>query len=100
MAQLWKLPVIYVCENNLYNEYTHSREATAGEFTARAAAFAIENAEVDGQDVRAVYAAAARLVARARGPRSCCARRIVIAGITSATSTAHTIARRRKNRNG
>ena len=66
MAQLWRLPVIYVCENNLYNEYTHYREATAGEFVARAAAFAIENEEVDGQDVRAVYAAATRLVERAR----------------------------------
>src|SRR5437773_8739135 len=66
MAQLWKLPVIYVCENNLYNEYTHHTETTAGSMLARAAAFGIESVEVDGQDVRAVHTTARRLVARAR----------------------------------
>lgn len=66
MAALWKLPVIYVCENNLYNEYTHYTETTAGEITARASAFGIPVEQIDGQDVRLVYATAARLVARAR----------------------------------
>ncbi|MGH3465723.1 MAG: thiamine pyrophosphate-dependent dehydrogenase E1 component subunit alpha [Kribbellaceae bacterium] len=66
MASLWKLPVLYVCENNLYNEYTHYSETTAGEIGARPAAFGIPVEEVDGQNVRAVYAAAARLVERAR----------------------------------
>ena len=66
MAQLWKLPVIYVCENNLYNEYTHHTESTAGSMRARAEAFGLLTDEVDGQDVRAVFAAAQRLVARAR----------------------------------
>lgn len=66
MAQLWQLPVIYVCENNMYNEYTHFSETTAGDILARAQAFGIETAEVDGQDVRAVYQTAQRLVARAR----------------------------------
>ena len=66
MASLWKLPVIYVCENNLYNEYTHYSETTAGEIAARPAAFGIPVEEVDGQDVRAVYTATARAVARAR----------------------------------
>src|SRR5262245_20078518 len=42
MASLWKLPVIYACENNLYNEYTHSTETTAGEPLTRAEAFGIE----------------------------------------------------------
>jgi acetoin:2,6-dichlorophenolindophenol oxidoreductase subunit alpha len=66
MAQLWKLPVIYVCENNLYNEYTHYTESTAGSLKARAEAFGIHTEEIDGQDVRLVYLAALRLVERAR----------------------------------
>ncbi len=66
LAQLWKLPVLYICENNFYNEYTHYRETTAGELTARAQAFGMHAEEVDGQDVRAVYAAARHLVERAR----------------------------------
>ncbi len=66
LAQLWKLPVIYVCENNFYNEYTHYRETTAGELTARAQAFGMVTEEVDGQDVRATYAATRRAVERAR----------------------------------
>jgi acetoin:2,6-dichlorophenolindophenol oxidoreductase subunit alpha len=66
LAQLWKLPVIYVCENNLYTEYTHFSETTAGDILARAKAFGLQAEAVDGQDVRAVFATAARLVDRAR----------------------------------
>jgi pyruvate dehydrogenase E1 component alpha subunit len=66
LASLWTLPVVYVCENNLYNEYTHYSETTAGDIAARAAAFGIPSEEVDGQDVRAVHAAATRAVERAR----------------------------------
>ena len=66
LAQLWKLPVIYVCENNLYNEYTHYSETTAGDVQARAMAFGLAAETIDGQDVRAVNAAAAQMVARAR----------------------------------
>lgn len=66
MASLWRLPVIYVCENNLYNEYTHYRETTSGEILTRPRAFGIPAEEVDGQDVRQVLAAARRAVARAR----------------------------------
>lgn len=66
LSQLWKLPVIYVCENNLYNEYTHFSETTAGTILGRAEAFGIESASVDGQDVRAVHEVASRFVKRAR----------------------------------
>jgi TPP-dependent pyruvate/acetoin dehydrogenase alpha subunit len=66
MASLWKLPVIYVCENNQYNEYTHYSETTAGEVTARATAFGIHTESVDGQDVRAVHATALKFVNSAR----------------------------------
>jgi len=66
LAQLFKLPVIYVCENNLYTEYTHYSETTAGDILMRATAFGLEAVRVDGQDVRAVHEAAQRLVNRAR----------------------------------
>jgi len=60
LAALWSLPVIYVCENNLYNEYTHYTETTAGDLLARPRSLGVEAEEVDGQDVRAVHGAAAR----------------------------------------
>jgi acetoin:2,6-dichlorophenolindophenol oxidoreductase subunit alpha len=66
LAQLFKLPVIYVCENNLYTEYTHYSECTAGDVLMRAQAFGLEAVSVDGQDVRAVHQTAQRLVNRAR----------------------------------
>ncbi|HXM92876.1 MAG TPA: thiamine pyrophosphate-dependent dehydrogenase E1 component subunit alpha [Candidatus Dormibacteraeota bacterium] len=66
LAALWKLPVIYVCENNLYTEYTHFSETTAGDILARGIAFGVQSESVDGQDVRAVYATAKKLVERAR----------------------------------
>jgi acetoin:2,6-dichlorophenolindophenol oxidoreductase subunit alpha len=65
-AQLWKLPVIFVCENNGYNEYTHFSESTAGDVSARASAFDIANETIDGQDVRAVYQTASKYIERAR----------------------------------
>ncbi|HEX9788754.1 MAG TPA: thiamine pyrophosphate-dependent dehydrogenase E1 component subunit alpha [Candidatus Binatia bacterium] len=66
MASLWTLPVIYVCENNQYNEYTHYRETTAGEVTARAQAFGLHTESIDGQDVKAVHSTALKLADRAR----------------------------------
>jgi pyruvate dehydrogenase E1 component alpha subunit len=66
MAALWKLPVIYVCENNMYGEYTHVSETTAGEILARGPAFGVPSEQANGQDVRAVYEATKKLVDRAR----------------------------------
>ncbi len=68
MAALWKLPVIYVCENNHFGEYTRFDEATVTSqpIGARAAAFGLPTAQVDGNDVVAVYEAAKEAVDRAR----------------------------------
>ncbi|MEP3275048.1 MAG: thiamine pyrophosphate-dependent dehydrogenase E1 component subunit alpha [Stappiaceae bacterium] len=66
MAALWKLPVIYACENNLYGEYTKVEETLAGSLTARAEAFGIPSHVVDGQDVLAVNTLTQKLVARCR----------------------------------
>jgi pyruvate dehydrogenase E1 component alpha subunit len=66
MASLWKLPVIYVCENNQYNEYTNYRETTAGEVTERAKAFGMAAETIDGQDIHLVHATSLRLAERAR----------------------------------
>src|SRR5215472_11191319 len=64
MAALWKLPVIYVCENNLYGEYTPCGDTIAGDILARAQAFGIHAETVDGQDVQSVNAMMRRLVER------------------------------------
>lgn len=66
MAALWKLPVIYACENNGYSEYTRTDEIAAGSIMARAEAFGIEAFQVDGQDVLAVNKLSQELVERAR----------------------------------
>src|SRR5512147_284177 len=66
MAALWKLPVIYVCENNLYGEDTPGSETVAGEILLRPRAMGVHAESVNGQDVQAVYATMKRLVERAR----------------------------------
>src|SRR5438132_1111440 len=66
MAALWKLPVIYVCENNLYNEYTHMSETTAGNIELRGPAFGVPAETIDGQNVRAVFDVTSELVDRTR----------------------------------
>ena len=66
MASIWKLPVIYACENNAYGEYTATEKVTAGQIIKRGDAFGIPSFDVDGMDVIQVYEAAADAVARAR----------------------------------
>lgn len=67
MAVLWKLPLIYVCENNQYTEFTHWKKLTSGEgLAARARAMGMNALEVDGNNVVAVYQAARDLVDAAR----------------------------------
>ena len=67
LAAVWKLPIIYLCENNQYALSTASTRTTAGESIAgRAAAYGIPGVRVDGNDVLAVYEATKTAVARAR----------------------------------
>ena len=67
-AAVHRLPVVFVCENNFYGEFTPMASATAGgDITARAAAYGIPGVRVDGNDLWAVYAAAREAVDRARG---------------------------------
>jgi len=77
IASLWKLPLIYVMENNVYGEYTSTARSTAGSGPARAEAMGIPAVSVDGNDVLAVYEAARLATSQARagnGPRfiECC----------------------------
>tara|TARA_B110000196_G_scaffold135319_1_gene117296 strand:+ start:1078 stop:2130 length:1053 start_codon:yes stop_codon:yes gene_type:complete len=68
-AVIWKLPVIFVCENNLYMEYTAIKDVTAVENPAadRAAAYGLEAITIDGNDVDVVYEAANTAFSKARG---------------------------------
>jgi len=67
LASAWKLPVVYVCENNSYGESTSIYDVTnITKLTDRAVAYNIPGVEVDGNDVLAVYEAVAKAVDRAR----------------------------------
>src|SRR5213595_297050 len=67
LAAVWKLPAIYLCENNQYALSTATARTTAGEsIAARAAAYGIPGVRVDGNDVLAVYEAVREAVTRAR----------------------------------
>ncbi|MBO0712539.1 MAG: thiamine pyrophosphate-dependent dehydrogenase E1 component subunit alpha [Acetobacteraceae bacterium] len=69
-ASVRRLPVVYVCENNLYGEFTPMARVTAGgRIVSRASAYDIVGAEVDGNDVLAILDAARQAVSRARDGR-------------------------------
>ena len=67
-AVIWKLPVVFVCENNLYMEYTSIHDVTAVEHPAadRASAYGLEPILIDGNDVEVVYRTAQRSLDVAR----------------------------------
>ena len=70
VAALYKLPVVFVCENNLYGEFTRQSDHQAIEDVAdRASAYNMPGVTVDGMDVMAVYEAASAAVERARSGR-------------------------------
>lgn len=67
MASLWRLPAVFVCENNLFATELPFSEATAGQsVSSRGAAYDMPGVDVDGQDVLAVYDAAGAAIDRAR----------------------------------
>jgi TPP-dependent pyruvate/acetoin dehydrogenase alpha subunit len=66
LASLWHVPVVFVCENNLYATTLPVETAVAGSITARAEAFGIPAASHDGMDPDVVFDATAAAVARAR----------------------------------
>src|SRR5262249_47065191 len=65
-AKVRELPVLFVCENNGYGEYTAFDTVTSGGILPRAAAMDLRTTEIDGMDVRAVRDAATEVVARVR----------------------------------
>jgi TPP-dependent pyruvate/acetoin dehydrogenase alpha subunit len=66
LAALWKLPVLFVCENNGYAVTLAQERSTAGSLVGRAAAYGMAAEAVDGMDVEAVLTAATRAVERGR----------------------------------
>jgi acetoin:2,6-dichlorophenolindophenol oxidoreductase subunit alpha len=68
LAAIWKLPVIFMCENNLYGEYSPvARTTPIEELVNRADGYAMPGVRIDGNDVREVFGAVGEAVERARG---------------------------------
>lgn len=66
VAALWKLPLLLVCENNGYSEFSRSDAVTAGGIAERAQPYGVPCARIDGNDVVQVWRAAGEAVTRAR----------------------------------
>src|SRR5262249_57751257 len=69
LASLWRLPLIFACENNGYAVTLAQSRSTAGSVVERAAAYGMAAERVDGMDVDAILAAATSAVERARAGR-------------------------------
>ncbi|NQV55080.1 MAG: thiamine pyrophosphate-dependent dehydrogenase E1 component subunit alpha [Rhodospirillales bacterium] len=66
VSSLWKLPMVFVCENNGYSEFSPSATVTSGEIADRARPFGMPVSVIDGNDATAVWIAAAEAIAHAR----------------------------------
>ncbi|HUN72931.1 MAG TPA: thiamine pyrophosphate-dependent dehydrogenase E1 component subunit alpha [Steroidobacteraceae bacterium] len=66
VSSLWKLPLVLVCEHNQFSEFTPAAQCTSGEIVDRARAFKIPTTVIDGNDIVAVWQAAAQAVEHAR----------------------------------
>jgi TPP-dependent pyruvate/acetoin dehydrogenase alpha subunit len=66
LAAIWSLPVLFVCENNLYGEFTAAADVCAGTIHERASGYGIPGVQIDGQSVTAVRDAVEAAVSRAR----------------------------------
>jgi len=70
LAAAWKLPVLYVCENNQWQAFVHRKETMLTErISERESAYGMEGESVDGNDVEAVFDAASRAIAKVRETR-------------------------------
>jgi acetoin:2,6-dichlorophenolindophenol oxidoreductase subunit alpha len=69
LSALWSLPLIFVCENNGWSEFVRTESLTLGQISQRAEPFGIPAAQVDGNDIVAVYEASLQAFERARSGR-------------------------------
>ena len=69
LTALWKLPMVMVCENNEWSEFSPAHTVTAGRISERATPYGVASVEVDGNDVEAVWGVAREAIERARSGR-------------------------------
>ena len=67
LAAIWDLPVVFVCENNMYGEFSAACDVCAGDLAQRGVGYGVPGVTVDGQDVMAVHDVAQKAIDQARG---------------------------------